>query len=298
MTIELKCPGCGVLIKAPDKYAGKTAKCPKCARQVRLPDAAPGAPGAAAPADAIPLAPVDSAPTAPNDSKPSPSQPHVPPGAPDVMQMCPSCQRMLDARAAQCPSCGYNLKTRRRESLGSWWDESTAAGCPIAAVLLALVSIPLWVVVFRAVGGPLRPTAEMQVLAGVVWCGLPLELALVVSLLLRLNSARLVLLLLLLVFALTVMLWILSLPADQLIGPVERSLPRLLQAGPAVLRTTRALQAFLSLISAIVGWSMLTAVNGTRKTIAIGAACVVVVPSVISLAFYHALNLVLLVSGA
>ncbi len=39
MSIRVECPACGKGIKAPDKYAGKTAKCPDCKGKIHIPAA-------------------------------------------------------------------------------------------------------------------------------------------------------------------------------------------------------------------------------------------------------------------
>lgn len=36
MAISVSCPGCGAILKAPDKAAGKSSKCPHCGRQVKV----------------------------------------------------------------------------------------------------------------------------------------------------------------------------------------------------------------------------------------------------------------------
>jgi protease PrsW len=39
MSIQIQCPGCGKSLKAPDSFAGKTARCPNCKQQVAIPAA-------------------------------------------------------------------------------------------------------------------------------------------------------------------------------------------------------------------------------------------------------------------
>jgi TM2 domain-containing membrane protein YozV len=65
MPIETKCPGCGVVLKAPDDAKGKRIKCPKCGAEMVLPldappptDAARAAPPATPPPVAPPGAPL------------------------------------------------------------------------------------------------------------------------------------------------------------------------------------------------------------------------------------------------
>lgn len=54
MSIELHCPGCGKLIRAPEDAGGRRGKCPHCKRSVYIPTALTDD-------DIIPLAPVDPA---------------------------------------------------------------------------------------------------------------------------------------------------------------------------------------------------------------------------------------------
>ncbi len=46
MAIEVPCPRCGKLLRAPDELAGKSGRCPECDNSVPIPLAATGAPAA------------------------------------------------------------------------------------------------------------------------------------------------------------------------------------------------------------------------------------------------------------
>src|SRR5688500_11679797 len=71
MPIEAKCPGCGRVLKAPDKAAGKRVKCPSCETAVPVPATAgeaaarPTQPAQRPAAPKRPLAPPPRRPPAP-----------------------------------------------------------------------------------------------------------------------------------------------------------------------------------------------------------------------------------------
>jgi phage FluMu protein Com len=82
MPIEVGCPACGRVIRAPDTLAGKKVKCPDCKTVVAVPDRSPPAakPAATRPPVARPAAP--SRPAATRPQSPWSGGPSQPPAAP------------------------------------------------------------------------------------------------------------------------------------------------------------------------------------------------------------------------
>ncbi len=78
MAIRVECPSCGKGIKAPSKYAGKSAKCPGCGGKISIPQTVP--------------------PSLPPNQEARPST--VP---------CPFCSELIQASARKCRHCGEFL---------------------------------------------------------------------------------------------------------------------------------------------------------------------------------------------
>jgi predicted RNA-binding Zn-ribbon protein involved in translation (DUF1610 family) len=101
MSISVRCPSCGKVLKAPDSAAGKLAKCPNCEAKVRIPDAILDA-------EPVPLPSQEAAPEADDeflsgikglrDNQFGEALPNRRP--------CPQCGEMIIATAAKCRYCG------------------------------------------------------------------------------------------------------------------------------------------------------------------------------------------------
>ena len=95
MKLKLKCT-CGAVFAVDAIHAGKKVKCPTCETIVTIP---------AAPAQPEPVVPQPE----PEPEPPSPDleDAHMEEGP----QLCPSCDKAVDASAVICINCGYNFKT-------------------------------------------------------------------------------------------------------------------------------------------------------------------------------------------
>jgi len=98
--MQVQCPSCSKMLRAPDALAGKVVKCPACGGQMQLPEA-----GAAA---------------APEPS-PSPVPPAAPGRAPGSSaegrtKPCPYCGEQIQPGAIKCPHCREMLDARRRRN--------------------------------------------------------------------------------------------------------------------------------------------------------------------------------------
>jgi predicted RNA-binding Zn-ribbon protein involved in translation (DUF1610 family) len=170
--IEVNCPQCGRLLRAPDSAAGRQAKCPECAGTVPIPggvlDAEEfddfGAPPPPAPHSSGGRRPAarnefgDAAdsdddfeaffgPTQPRRSSYGGRQGSQPGTAAGGQKPCPVCGEMIQARAARCRYCGEDLhggpsRGGRRLPPRSGDD---GEGLAIASLVLGIISLLLCV---------------------------------------------------------------------------------------------------------------------------------------------------------
>ena len=116
MPIRITCR-CGQSLSVPDAMAGKSGKCPKCSESIRIPTPVSNAP--AAPATAGKAISQGQKKVKPVEAKPAQS------GALDQLfadaglekkkgPECPSCKAPIDANAAMCVKCGFNLTTGQK----------------------------------------------------------------------------------------------------------------------------------------------------------------------------------------
>lgn len=78
--IEINCPGCGVVLSAPEEMAGETVECPECKTEFSVPAAESGT------------------------------------GASTDGARCPSCGSEVQPDAVLCLECGYHFKLGRKIS--------------------------------------------------------------------------------------------------------------------------------------------------------------------------------------
>jgi len=107
MPIEFKCPQCGKAIKAPDAYAGKTAKCPGCGAAIAVPAKEEEILEAETVEPLSQNSALDDMLKEEDEYKlanPNPYQSPVPPQ--ENRKPCPACGEMIASNAAMCRFCG------------------------------------------------------------------------------------------------------------------------------------------------------------------------------------------------
>jgi TM2 domain-containing membrane protein YozV len=148
-TIEVECPGCGKTIKAPSKYAGRTANCPGCGHAVEIVDpvlaglfGGPPPPPRQAKRVAK-LGPPDEfidGRTAQIDADQSSgaSRRHASASRDDAT--CPYCAEIIKAEAVKCKHCGEFLDQRLRQQQARVVNSGGAPKpSPGVAMVLSLV---------------------------------------------------------------------------------------------------------------------------------------------------------------
>ena len=121
MAIEFHCPGCGKLVRTPDKSAGKRGQCPHCQTKVQIPMASIATSKSANEDDLL----ID--PTRPQ----APASPAVEQVESSIELTCSSCSQKLAVPAAaagrkgKCPHCGTVMAIPSTGSSPPAADESS-----------------------------------------------------------------------------------------------------------------------------------------------------------------------------
>lgn len=77
--IEFSCPGCGMVLSAPEEMAGELVECPECSHQMNVPMAGEA-------------------------------------GDEDGAQVCPECGQAMSDGAVLCLGCGFHTKLGKKIS--------------------------------------------------------------------------------------------------------------------------------------------------------------------------------------
>ncbi len=174
MPIEFKCPNCSKAIKAPDAYAGKTAKCPGCGNAITVPameeeiveaEAVDPVPETDALADMLN-----------EEDEYKVANPYQAPAPPAERRMpCPACGEMIPTNAALCRFCGEVFdpalkRAREQKSRSSDDDDMTAidwvlTALPVILVIGCIVGI-VYMVMGKKKGGKM---ILVSICACVIW---------------------------------------------------------------------------------------------------------------------------------
>jgi hypothetical protein len=156
--IEVNCPQCGRLLRAPDSAAGRRAKCPQCGDMIQLPGGVMDAEAFEAfeAFDDSAGGPVSHPPRARAPGQPPPLR--RPAGADEFdehpvrrphsssagRQDCPSCGESIKINASRCRYCGVELQGGPyRDDYGHHGGQGMAIAAMVLGIV-ALVLICLW----------------------------------------------------------------------------------------------------------------------------------------------------------